>query len=172
MYSSHEQARTLPQMFQHLFSAIGIGSAATTSDARVSGRPHGPTGMTKYVDCSALVAAGVQPRDRVGILSGTRREWLAADLAILSTGAVTVGIYDTHTAEQCHYILKHSGVRVLFVEDRDQFFKVRAKWTDLPSWRPLYYSSSHLSSRVSRYELRRLSGPWAYAGQRRARPLC
>src|SRR5438093_5464323 len=49
---------------------------------------------------NGLLSAGVKPGDRVAILSDTRMEWSLADLAIFSTGAVTVTVYPTLTNEQ------------------------------------------------------------------------
>ena len=47
-----------------------------------------------------LIAAGVQPGDRVGLMSQTRYEWTLIDYAIWAAGAVTVPIYETSSAEQ------------------------------------------------------------------------
>ena len=47
-----------------------------------------------------LVAAGIEPGDRVALMSRTRYEWTLADYAIWSAGAVTVPIYETSSAEQ------------------------------------------------------------------------
>ena len=57
-------------------------------------------------------ALGVSPGDRVAIMSESRPEWLASDLAVLTAGAVTVPIYPTLTAQQAHYILKDCGARL------------------------------------------------------------
>jgi long-chain acyl-CoA synthetase len=46
-----------------------------------------------------LMAAGVEPGDRVAVLSKTRYEWTLADYAIWFAGAVTVPIYETSSAE-------------------------------------------------------------------------
>ncbi|MBS1153558.1 MAG: AMP-dependent synthetase and ligase, partial [Myxococcaceae bacterium] len=59
---------------------------------------------------------GIRKGDRVAIISQTRFEWGALDLAILSLGAVTVGIYPTTTDEQVRYILSHSNSRLCFRE--------------------------------------------------------
>ena len=56
-----------------------------------------------------LVAAGVGPGDRVALLSRTRYEWTLIDYAILATGAATVPIYETSSAEQISWILSDSG---------------------------------------------------------------
>jgi long-chain acyl-CoA synthetase len=63
-----------------------------------------------------LVAAGVEVGDRVGLMSKTRYEWTLIDYAILATGAVTVPIYETSSAEQVAWILSDSGAIACFVE--------------------------------------------------------
>src|SRR5688572_24726313 len=50
-----------------------------------------------------LIAEGVQPGDRVALLSATRYEWPILDFAILAAGAVTVPIYETSSAEQVKF---------------------------------------------------------------------
>ena len=63
-----------------------------------------------------LVARGVQPGDRVGIMSRTRYEWTLLDWAIWAAGAVPIPLYETSSAEQVHWILTDSAVSLLFVE--------------------------------------------------------
>jgi long-chain acyl-CoA synthetase len=69
---------------------------------------------------AGLIARGVKKGDRVALVSHTRFEWGPIDLAILSVGAVTIGIYPTSTPASVGYILKHSGARVVFVENAAQ----------------------------------------------------
>ncbi|MFI1193871.1 AMP-dependent synthetase/ligase [Micromonospora sp. NPDC020750] len=63
-----------------------------------------------------LVAAGVSPGDRVALMSRTRYEWTLFDYAIWATGAVTVPIYETSSAEQAAWILEDSGAVAVVVE--------------------------------------------------------
>src|SRR6185295_8416993 len=56
-----------------------------------------------------FVAAGIQPGDRVALLSPTRYEWTLADYAIWFAGAVGVPIYETSSEEQVAWILGDSG---------------------------------------------------------------
>ncbi len=79
-----------------------------------------------------LHALGMQVQDRVSILANTRAEWLWADLAILSLGGTSAGIYPTDAASQVHYILSDSQSRFLFVEDEEQLDKVLEVLPDLP----------------------------------------
>ena len=63
-----------------------------------------------------LIAAGIEPGDRVALLSHTRYEWTLADYAIWSAGAVTVPVYETSSAEQVEWILTDSGARAVIAE--------------------------------------------------------
>lgn len=62
-----------------------------------------------------LTDLGIQPGDRVALISENRPEWSIADLAILSAGAVTVPIYTTQSVEQIRFILEDSGTRTLLI---------------------------------------------------------
>jgi long-chain acyl-CoA synthetase len=63
-----------------------------------------------------LIAAGVQPGDRVALMSGTCLEWTLADLAVLAVGGVTVPIYETSSVTQCGWILQDSGAKLAFAQ--------------------------------------------------------
>jgi long-chain acyl-CoA synthetase len=65
---------------------------------------------------TALIAAGIEPGDRIGLLSHTRYEWTLADYAIWTAGAVTVPVYETSSAEQVEWILGNSGARAVIAE--------------------------------------------------------
>ena len=80
-----------------------------------------------------LHALGMRVQDRVSILSNTRAEWVWADLAILSLGGTSAGIYPTDAVSQVHYILSDSQSRFLFVEDEEQLDKALAVLPELPS---------------------------------------
>jgi long-chain acyl-CoA synthetase len=71
-----------------------------------------------------LIALGVEPGDRVAIISETRPEWTCADLGALAIGATIVPIYPTSPAGDCAYVLDHSGARVVFCDTADQAAKV------------------------------------------------
>jgi long-chain acyl-CoA synthetase len=69
------------------------------------------TGLAK-----GLIAAGIEPGDRVGLMSRTRYEWTLVDYAIWAAGAVTVPVYETSSAEQVEWILSDSGAVAAFAE--------------------------------------------------------
>jgi long-chain acyl-CoA synthetase len=84
---------------------------------------------------AALVAAGVQPGDRVGLLAENRVEWLLADLGILTAAAVNVPPHAPLTARQVQFQLADAGVCWLFVSTREQLDKIREIRRELPDLR-------------------------------------
>jgi long-chain acyl-CoA synthetase len=80
-----------------------------------------------------LMAIGRQPGDAVAILSQTRAEWVRADLATLSTGAMTIPVYPSYPPETLAYIVRDSQARTLFVEDAPQLAKALGAAADMPT---------------------------------------
>nr|WP_221308588.1 long-chain fatty acid--CoA ligase [Nocardiopsis mwathae] len=86
-----------------------------------------------------LIAAGIEPGDRVGLLSGNRYEWTLVDFAIWTAGAITVPIYPSSSPEQARMILADSGAVACFLDDpahtavidgvRDGLADLRHLWT-------------------------------------------
>jgi long-chain acyl-CoA synthetase len=79
-----------------------------------------------------LVAAGVEPGDRIALMSRTRYEWSVADYAIWTAGAVTVPIYETSSASQIEWIVGDSGAKALFIESDEHERAVASVRGDLP----------------------------------------
>ena len=71
-----------------------------------------------------LIALGVQPGERVSILSDTRPEWTIADAGSFCAGTVVAPIYQTDSPEECEYVLRHSEARAVFCEDASQLAKI------------------------------------------------
>ena len=84
---------------------------------------------------AALVDAGLEPGDRVGLLAENRVEWLIADMAILAAAAVNVPPHAPLTARQIQFQLHDAGVRWLIVSTRGQLEKVRSFRSELPDLR-------------------------------------
>jgi long-chain acyl-CoA synthetase len=82
-------------------------------------------GFTVRALSLALNGLGLQPGDRVAILSANRPEWAMADYAILCAGAWSVPIYPTLPAAQIAPLLIDSGARAVFVSGADQVAKIR-----------------------------------------------
>ena len=81
--------------------------------------------------CLGLVSLGLEKGDKVAVIGENRAEWLYSDIATMSAGAVTVGIYTTSSAQQCEYVAVHSEAKFFIAEDEEQmdkalFFRDRA----------------------------------------------
>ncbi|MFH8747074.1 AMP-dependent synthetase/ligase [Streptomyces rimosus] len=79
-----------------------------------------------------LMATGIEPGDRIGLMSRTRYEWTLLDFAIWSAGAVTVPVYETSSAEQVQWILGDSGAVACVVESPAQEAAVESVRDRLP----------------------------------------
>src|SRR5882724_3643640 len=88
-------------------------------------------------DVKALAAGlhslGVKFGDRVGLLSENRPEWIIADLAILGCGAADVPVYATSTAHQIEYLIRDTGLQIIFVSTKQQKDKVEPAFDNVPN---------------------------------------
>ena len=82
-----------------------------------------------------LLDLGVQPGDRVAILSENRPEWAIADYACLTAALTDVPVYPTLPAEQIPYILNDAGAVVIFVSNATQAAKIAEIRASVPSLR-------------------------------------
>ncbi|MDO9229933.1 MAG: AMP-binding protein [Syntrophales bacterium] len=73
---------------------------------------------------AGLISLGVGPGDRVSILGENRPEWLICDLAVMTIGGITCGIYTTSAPEEVAYIVGHSESKVIFIENEEQVDKI------------------------------------------------
>jgi long-chain acyl-CoA synthetase len=92
----------------------------------------GETGDRVTRLAAGLIALGIENQQRVGIASGTRFEWILADLAIMCAGAATTTVYPTTISEDVSYILSDSECRVVFAEDDSQVAKLKQHKSELP----------------------------------------
>jgi long-chain acyl-CoA synthetase len=81
---------------------------------------------------AGLLALGLESEQRVGIASGTRIEWILADLAVMCAGGATTTVYPSTMSSDVAYILADSECRIVFAEDDVQVQKLREHRTELP----------------------------------------
>ena len=72
-----------------------------------------------------MIAAGIHPGDRVGIMSRTRFEWTVIDFAIWYAGAISVPVYETNAPAQAAWALSHSEATAVFVEDEKLLGRIK-----------------------------------------------
>lgn len=81
---------------------------------------------------SALVAAGLTRGASVCMLMGNVPEWPVCDLGAIAAGGVGVGLYPTSPANQCRYIIDHSGAEFVVVDSAAQLEKILSVRAELP----------------------------------------
>ena len=82
---------------------------------------------------AGLLSLGLTSEQRVGIASGTRYEWILADLAIMCAAGATTTVYPTTNAEDTAYIVGDSECQVVFAEDDEQVAKLRERQGEIPT---------------------------------------
>jgi long-chain acyl-CoA synthetase len=92
-----------------LFSRPGAGGWQPVTAGEFAGR------VTAVA--AGLIAAGVGPGDRVGLMSSASLDWAVCDFAIWTAGAVTVPVYETSSVEQVRWMLSDSGAVAVFAEN-------------------------------------------------------
>lgn len=85
-----------------------------------------------------LVGLGVNKGDSVAIVSRTRWEWTALDMAIMSIGALTVPVYETNSASQVNWIFNDSKVTLAIAEDDGQRDKIESVRDEVPTLRNVF----------------------------------
>ncbi len=75
---------------------------------------------------ASLRQFGIKRGDRVALLSENRPEWVCADLAILSLGAVVVPLYPTSSPKEVEYIISNSESKILFLSTDIQFQRLKS----------------------------------------------
>lgn len=85
-----------------------------------------------------LIGLGVNKGDSVAIVSRTRWEWIALDMAIMSIGAVTVPVYETNSASQVSWIFNDSKVTLVIAEDDGQRDKIESVRSEVHTLRNVF----------------------------------
>jgi long-chain acyl-CoA synthetase len=85
-----------------------------------------------------LVAAGIQPGDKIGLMCKTRYEWTLIDFATWFAGAVLVPIYETSAPSQVRWNLSDSEAIAVIVETADHFARFDEVHPELPAIRSVW----------------------------------
>ena len=81
---------------------------------------------------AGLLDLGLQPAQRVALISSTRVDWVLADFAVLCAAGATTTVYPSSQPADVAFILSDSGAVVAFAEDDGQVAKLRAHRAELP----------------------------------------
>ncbi|HKK38843.1 MAG TPA: long-chain fatty acid--CoA ligase [Cryomorphaceae bacterium] len=87
---------------------------------------------------TGLLEKGVQPGDKIAIISNNRPEWVITDLAILQIGAINVPVYPTISDDDYAFIFNDSEVKFVFVSDKELLAKARLAKDKSPSVKEIF----------------------------------
>jgi long-chain acyl-CoA synthetase len=92
--------------------------------------------------CLGLVSLGLRKSDTIAIIGDNRPEWLFAELAAQSAGAIGIGIYQDAILKEVSYIINHAGSKFIVAEDQEQVDKVLDMIDDLPTVVKVVYTDA------------------------------
>jgi long-chain acyl-CoA synthetase len=112
----YDSCRSLPAMFFDQAARLGDKPFLWAKrDGRYQSRSWADAARDVRRLALGLNSLGITRGDRVGLVSENRPEWILADLAIMTAGAITVPAYVTHTVDDHRHVLANSGARAVFV---------------------------------------------------------
>ena len=86
----------------------------------------------------ALIKMGIQPDDKIALISNNRSEWNICDIAIQQVGAISVPVYPTIDSDSYAYIFNDASVKLCIVSDQELADKVNAIKQQVPSLNEVY----------------------------------
>jgi len=125
--------RTLPQVFLDRAARNGHRVALREKDFGIWQRITWQTYMEHVKHFAlGLLELGFKRGEHLSIISENCREWLYADLACISLGGVTLGVYPTSPYPEVHYVVQHSDSVMAVCEDQEQTDKILEVIDELP----------------------------------------
>jgi long-chain acyl-CoA synthetase len=100
-------------------------------------------GIKKFVEITndisyGLLALGIEPGEKIGIVCGNRPEWNMLDYAIMQIGAISIPVYPTISQDDYRYILNHAEMKMIFMEGRELKSKIEPVMPELTTLKEVY----------------------------------
>src|ERR1035437_2189860 len=100
-------------------------------------------GIQEYVELTnfisyGMLALGIQPGDKVGIVSSNRPEWNMIDFATMQIGAISIPIYPTISQDDYRHILNHAEMKMIFIEGKELRNKLKPILPEVKSLTQIY----------------------------------
>ncbi len=86
-----------------------------------------------------LISLGLRPEDKIAIIGDNRPEWIIAELAAQSAGAISMGVYQDSIADEVQYLVDFADARFVIAEDQEQVDKLLEVWDRLPKVEKIIY---------------------------------
>lgn len=139
---------SLAAVFFNRAHALASRPAVRFKEGKEPYRDMSWTDLSRLVEESAfgLYGLGLEEGQRAAVLAQTSHLWVAADLAILANGAVSVPVYPTSSSSDIEFILANSDSQVLFVQNESLLRKVLAVRSGLPALKKVVLMSAATGS--------------------------
>ncbi|MGE5357135.1 MAG: AMP-dependent synthetase/ligase [Deltaproteobacteria bacterium] len=85
-----------------------------------------------------LIHAGLNPGDNIGIVGKNRPEWNMIDMAIMQAGGISVPIYPTISEQDYRFILRHSEMKMIFIDGDEILKKLEPVIGEMPNLRECF----------------------------------
>jgi len=72
-----------------------------------------------------LLNIGINPGDKIAIISKNRVEWTFIDIAVLQIGGIVVPLYPNTSDDNFVFIFDDAGIRMTFVEDKELYHTIK-----------------------------------------------
>jgi long-chain acyl-CoA synthetase len=124
---------TIPDIFLKRAAIFGSTRAALRYKKDGSWNEYSWQDYLSHVEkvAGGLKSLGVNPEDKVCIISTNCPEWFFIALAVQSLGACQVPIYPNATPDQAKYVAEHSEAKIIFVQNLEQLSKTDSWRNDL-----------------------------------------
>ncbi len=124
----------VPKLFQErLRRSYGKTAYKYKAGGRWVSETWGEFGNKVNILATYLIKRGFGKGNKAAVFSETRPEWCVADLAIMTAGGTTVGLYPTLSSTQIKYIINHSDSKMLFVENKEKMEKIMEIRSEIPN---------------------------------------
>ncbi len=87
---------------------------------------------------AGLLYLGIEPGDKIAIISSNRPEWNFIDLGCQQVGAITVPTYTKINTKELEHIFNHAQIKLVFAEGENEFSKIQKIQSEIPSIEGIY----------------------------------
>ena len=123
--------------YSETFPNQTVALSGKTSKGWISYSPQEYKNITDNLSY-AFMKLGIEPGDKVGIISSNRPEWNMLDMAIMQIGAITVPVYPTISEDDYKYIINHSEMKLAVIEGHEVMTKFSNILPETPNLQMVY----------------------------------
>lgn len=134
-YRWYLSQQTFPELLNRNVTRFGAKKAQMwkNKNGEIESLTYAQLGRVVQEITCGLMELGVEPGDRVAVMSNTRPEWVWCDYGTLCAAGITVCIYPSLSSSEMAYIMNDSGTKIIFVENQAHLDKCLEIADNVPS---------------------------------------